>query len=84
MVNGSRRLGMSSQRWTSLITPWIAGAKDLWVCSSLRGSRGLERIQTKSEPVDTVGSKCPNVFGRFGGAAHGPENSVDARSDVNS
>jgi hypothetical protein len=24
-------------------------------------------IQTKGEPMDTVGSKCPKFFGRFGG-----------------
>jgi hypothetical protein len=26
-------------------------------------------IQTKGEPMDTVGSKCPKFFGRFGGAS---------------
>ncbi len=41
-------------------------------------------IQTKDEPVDTVGSKCPKFFGSFGGAAQCPENSIDSRSDVNS
>jgi hypothetical protein len=40
-------------------------------------------IQTKGKPMDTVGSKCPNFFGRFGGDTQRPENSVDARSDVN-
>ncbi len=50
-----------------------------------KGHVALElHIQTKGEPVDTVGSKCPKFFGRFGGAAQRPENSVDARSDVNS
>jgi hypothetical protein len=50
----------------------------------LEGHVALEfHIQTKGEPMDTVGSKCPKLFGRFGGTAQCPENSIDARSDVN-
>jgi hypothetical protein len=49
-----------------------------------KGHVALElQIQTKGKPVDTVGSKCPKFFGGFGGVTQRPENSVDARSDVN-
>jgi hypothetical protein len=40
-------------------------------------------ILTKGEPMDTVGSKCPKLFGRLGGTTHRPQNSIDSRSDVN-
>jgi hypothetical protein len=39
-------------------------------CHSREAQVILElHIETKSEPVQTVGSKCPKVFGRLGGAA---------------